>query len=316
MNYILYGKQYPMIKKRLNKMLKDRLGEVDDFNVSSFDYENDNIDDALDEATMLPLGYDRKAVIIDNVSFLGKSCPKDLQNKILDLVSTNNDSIDVYFVVRSETIDDKSPIVEAIKNNGQILNFMDLKKEDWPRYALKYFTERNVTISEDAINELIVRIDGDLNRFINEADKLCLYKDNINLIDVTLMVAKPIEDDVYQMCNALLRSDNMSALAIYRDLRLLGSRSTDGLIPLLANQFRFISQVFYLYDKGLDRFDIAKELNCNQYRVKIALDHHRYLNREYITHALDDLYYLDLNIKSGLVDRFYGFELFLINFPN
>ena len=32
--------------------------------------------------------------------------------------------------------------------------------------------------------------------------------------------------------------------------------------------------------------------------------------------ALEDLYKLDFEIKSGQIDRFYGFELFLINFPN
>ena len=33
MNYILYGEQYPMIKKRLKKILKENLNEPDDFNV-------------------------------------------------------------------------------------------------------------------------------------------------------------------------------------------------------------------------------------------------------------------------------------------
>ena len=33
-----------------------------------------------------------------------------------------------------------------------------------------------------------------------------------------------------------------------------------------------------------------------------------------IKKTLDDLYQLDLDIKSGLVDRNYGFELFLLKF--
>ena len=39
MNYILFGEQYPMIRKRLNKILKERLEEVDDFNVTKIDFE-------------------------------------------------------------------------------------------------------------------------------------------------------------------------------------------------------------------------------------------------------------------------------------
>ena len=50
MNYILYGEQSPMIKKRLKKILTERLGEVDDFNVVRFDLDEDEIDAVIDEA--------------------------------------------------------------------------------------------------------------------------------------------------------------------------------------------------------------------------------------------------------------------------
>ena len=38
------------------------------------------------------------------------------------------------------------------------------------------------------------------------------------------------------------------------------------------------------------------------------------MSEKAIYRTLDDLFNLDLQIKSGLVDRFYAFELFLINF--
>lgn len=316
MNYILYGEQYPMIKKKLKKILVERLGEPDDFNVSKFDMENADPEDAIMDAEMLPLGYERKVVIFDNVKFLSKGADKELASRIADLVAISNDSIDIILIVRADSIDDKSPIVTNVKATGEILNFVNLKKEDWPIYVRKYFKDRNVKIDEDAVDELIVRTNSDLNRFINEADKLILYKNNISLVDITLMVSKPIEDDAFAISNALFKGDNATAISIYRDLQLLGSKSTDTLIPLLASQFRFASEVFYLYEKGLDYNEIASELACNPFRVKITLQNRRFLKRRSIAHALDDLYYLDEKIKSGQIDRFYGLELFLINFPN
>ena len=71
-----------------------------------------------------------------------------------------------------------------------------------------------------------------------------------------------------------------------------------------------------LSSRGLDRQEIAKQLNANEWRVKITLGNVRRLSRRQIAHALDDLYYLDYQIKSGQINRFYGLELFLINFPN
>ena len=316
MNYILYGEQYPMIKKRLKKILSERLGEIDDFNVAKFEFSNENIDEICDEASMLPLGYDSKAVVIDKATFLEPKGNKEANEKFLTLLKNNDESINVIFILRSENLDSKNEIVSFIKENGQIFEFLNLKKEEWPIYIKKYFKDRNVEIEPNAINELALRVDGDLTRFINEAEKLCLYKDHLTLTDITLMVAKPLEDDAFQITNALYRGDNAAALSIYRDITLQGSNATDGLIPMLGSSFRFASQVLFLSSQGLDAKEIAEQLNANEYRVSITLRNGRRFSRRQIAHALDDLYYLDYQIKSGQINRFYGLELFLINFPN
>lgn len=316
MNFILYGEQFPMIRKQLKKILSERLGSPDEFNVVKFDLDECDINEVIDEASMLPLGYDKKAVVIHNCSFLTSQGDKEQKEKMLELLQNSSDDIDIIMIYKGDKVDEKSPIFTYVKDNGTINYFLNLKKEDWPVYIKKYFKAKNIEIDNDAINELALRVDGDLNRFLNEADKLCLYKDKISLMDVTLLVSRPLEDDVFQISNALLRGDNASAISIFRDLKLLGSRSTDTLIPMLGTQFRFISQVMFLSHKGLDKSEIASELNTSEGRVGITLRNTRYFSRRQIAHALDDLYYLDYQIKSGQIDRFYGFELFLINFPN
>lgn len=314
MLYILYGLQYPVIKKRINKILKENLVQIDEFNLIKLDNDICSIDDVILEGSMLPLGYEKKAVVVDNVSFLKKGAKKEDIDKILDFLKTCDNSIDLFFIVRSDSIDDNSPICKYVLENGQIMKFVELTKEEWPRYVKKYFKDKDVSISDEAIKELISRIDGDLTRFINEADKLINYKNNLSLSDVCLMVSKPLEDDAFQMSNALLRGDNATALSIFRDLRLLGNKNVDYLIPMLAKQFRFIFQVSYLYSEGLDKDEIAHELSANAYRVKMTLNNIRRFPLKNIVSIIDELYYLDYQIKSGQIDRFYGIELFLINF--
>ena len=316
MNYILYGEQFPMIKKRLSKILKERLGEPDSFNVAKFDLEEADVNEIVSEAELLPLGYDRKAVVVDHCAFLGNGGNKEQREAFTKLVENSSDEIDLILIHRSGTIDDKCPLVEKVKENGQIFNFVNLKKEDWPVFIKKYFKDHNVEIEPQAVLELAARVDGDLYRFMNEAQKLELYKDKITVVDVTLMVNKPLEDDVFQISNALIRGDNATAVSIFRDLQKLGSRATDTLIPMLGTQFRFIYEVCFLYEKGLEKGQIARQLGTSEVRVSIALKNSRYLSRTMLSHVLDDLYQLDYNIKSGQIDRFYGFELFLINFPN
>lgn len=316
MNYILYGELYPMIRKHLNKILKERLGEVDDFNVVKIDFEESNIDEIAYESSSLPLGYDKKAVVVDNALFLTKDVEEKDEEAVLKLLEKSSDDIDIIFILRSEKVNKSGKIFNFVKENGQIFEFLNIEKEQWPLYIRKYFKNKNVEITSEAINELALRVDGDLTRFMNEADKLCLYKNSITLADVVLMVAKPLEDDAFQMSNALFRSENDLAISIYRDLKLIDQRLVDSLIPMLASQFRFISQVLYLDSRGLDKEDIAKQLGASVGRVKMSLINSRKVSRKEIANALDKLYNLDYQIKSGQIDRSYGFELFLINFPN
>ena len=316
MNYILYGELYPMIRKHLNKILKERLDEPDDFNVVKIDLDESSLDEVSYEASQLPLGYDKKVVIVDNASFLEKDCKEEDEKKVLEMLDSTLDDINLVFILRSEKVDKKGNIFNKVKEKGQIFEFLNIEKDEWPVYIRKYFKNKNVEISPDAVSELANRIDGDLTRFINEAEKLCLYSNTISLSDVLLMVNKPLEDDAFQMSNALFRGENGLAISIYRDLQLLGQRFVEALIPMLASQFRFISEVCFLDSRGLSKEEIASQLGTSPVRVKIALKNSRSVSRMDIAHALDDLYNLDLQIKSGQIDRSYGLELFLINFPN
>lgn len=316
MNYILYGELYPMIRKHLNKILKERLENPDDFNVVKIDLEESPIDEVIYEASSLPLGYDKKVVVVDNCGFLTKDVEEKDEAKILDLLSQITDDIDLVFILRSEKVDKNGKIFNFIKDNGQIFEFLNIEKDQWPLYIKKYFKGKNIEITPDAVEEIANRIDGDLTRFINEAEKLSLYKSTITLSDVLLMVNKPLEDDAFQMSNALFRGENSLAISIYRDLLKLGQKFVDALIPMLASQFRFISEVCFLDSRGLEKEEIASQLGVSPVRVKIALKNSRNVSRKQIAHALSDLYDLDVQIKSGQIDRSYGFELFLINFPN
>ena len=316
MNYILYGELYPMIRKHLNKILKERLGEVDDFNVTKIDFEEPSLDEIEYESSSLPLGYEHKVVVVDNANFLTKEAEEKDVEKVMEILQKSTNDIDLVFILRNDKVEKKGKIFNYIKENGQVVEFLNISREQWPLYIRKYFKGKNVEITSEAVEELSERVNGDLTRFINEAEKLCLFKNTITLADVSLMVAKPLEDNAFEISNALFKGENGEAIAIYRDLKLQGQKFVDSLIPMLANQFRFISQVCYLDAQGLDNDEIAKQLGTNPVRVKISLKNAKNISRRQISNALDKLYNLDLQIKSGQIDRSYGLELFLINFPN
>jgi len=319
MIFLIAGSQTPIVKKQLNRLLEERLGLVDDFNLSRIDGRETLIQDIVCEASTIPIGSKRKAVVVENPYFLYKDKSKTKidseQNyrSLVDFLSSPGDEVDLIFMADTLALDEKNDVLKLIRQKGKVTEIPELDSNKWFEYAKSYFRNNNVTIETDAVRELIERVSGDLNAFLNEANKLIQYKQHINLIDVTLMVSKPLENNIFALTKALFRGDKASALDIFGDLRTNNVEPIT-LVSMLANQFRLMSQICYLDQRGLSQGMIAKELGMPDFRIKMSLYNSRLMSRETIINNLDTLYQLDLNIKSGLVDRYYAFELYILNF--
>lgn len=319
MIFILFGTQSLMINNRLGKLIKERLPVVDAFDYVAFDGTQVMVQDIVYECSLIPLGYDRKAVVVDNAYFLGKGSEKVKLEKDQDFkvfisyLKQPNEQSDLFLCLNSPTIDDKSEIVKIIKEKGTIYELSDISKANWPEYVRRYFEKIGSSIDDDAVAELVIRVQGDANTFVNEANKLSLYTSHVRLEDVRKFVARPLEENAFAISNALCKGQNDTAISIYRDL-LVNNEEPVRLISLLANQFRMMSEAIYLYGTGLTNGEIAARLGINEYRIKLALDTRRWLTYENLLEDLDKLYQLDFKIKSGQVDRFYAFEMFLAGF--
>ncbi len=319
MIYLIAGSQSPMTKKQLNRLLEERLQTIDDFNLSSLDGRDVLAEDIVFEASMLPIGTLRKAVVVENPYFLLKDKGKNKIDKeqkyesMVEFIKNPSDEVDLVFVADSINLDEKSEVLKAIRKYGEVTIIPELDSSKWLEYGRSYFRSQKASIENDALRELIDRVNGDLNTFINEANKLMLYKNHINLIDVTLMVAKPLEGNIFAMTKALLSGDKASALDIFFDLRTNNVEPIT-LVSMLANQFRLMSQIRYLDSQGQSLANIARLLGMPEFRIRYSLQDSKKLSRYAIVRNLDTLYQLDLNIKSGLIDRYYAFELFILNF--
>lgn len=320
MLYLVYGDQSVMIKNRLKKIAKERLDFLDEINYVKYDANETLVQDIVDEANLTPLGYERKIVVLENCYFLSNSRTKNKvdgdQNfsVLIKYLQKPNEATDLIFTVNSTTIDEKNDITRIIKENGKVFQLLSIDKKDWDTYVYKYFTESlNVKIDRDAISELSNRVQGDLNMFINEAQKLALYKDHITYEDVCLLVSAPLEENAFGIFNYLLAKDNKKAISLFRDLQVNNVEPIT-LISMLGNQFRLLWQIVYLTKQGKTVEEIASILQIKDIRVKIMKRNAFTMSMEDLKDVLDSLQDLDIKIKSGLVDRFYAFELFLIKF--
>lgn len=320
MIYLIFGSQTPTIKSRIKKICKESLDFADDMNLVKFDGNRVLVQDVIEEANYLPLGYDHKVIVLENCYFLLKPRPRNKieseqdYNLLFKYIDNPNESCDLIFTVVSSTLDDKSDLVKKLKEKAKVLEIIDPTKEQWLSYVKKYVRETlNTKIDDDAIKELADRTNSDVALFQNNALKLSLYTDHITYYDVCDMVTRPLEENAFQIFNHLLSKKNDEALKIYKDLRV-GNVEPITLISMLSNQFRLLSQISYLSKEGFNNDEIASTLKIKPVRVQILKRQVNVISPKRLNEVLEELFNLDYKIKSGFVDRFYIFEIFLINF--
>ena len=320
MIYLIYGNQTPSIKSRVKKIVKENLPDNDEMNLVKFDASNVLIQEIIDEANYVPLGYDHKIVIADNCYFLLKSKHKNKieqdhnYEELINYLLHPSDDCDLILTVPSLAVAINSDIYKQIKEVGKIIEIPDLDQNGWKDGVRRYCLENaHLKIDNDAIIELAERTAGDVALLQTSVAKLALYTDHVTYEDVVLMVVRPLEDNTFLIFNYLITGKNTDAVKLFRDLRVSNVEPVT-LISMLGNQFRLLNQVFYLYKNGRTDEEIAKELNIKPIRAQILRKNTSLVSEKAIHRTLNDLFNLDLQIKSGLVDRFYAFELFLINF--
>jgi len=312
--------QKSFLKREAKKIVKSSIQEENDFNFAKFDAIENTLKEITDACLEVPMLENKKVVIVENAFFLA------LNNKTKDKINSEKDyeyfikylkkpceETDLILLVYSDKLDTKGKIYKALNGKANIASFAPLKEKDWEKYTQTLVDKRKLNIEYSAIKELAKRTLNDRDRLINEIEKLSLYSDKINLNDIVTLVAEPIEDSAFALSNALLKGDTASSLFTFYDLMKIKNTQPEVLLMMLASQFRFIYTVTYMCNKqGKDLLDVASELNANEFRVKIAYQNGKKLKK--ITKLFDDIYDLDLKIKSGRIDHVLALELFLINF--
>ena len=324
MIHLVYSNQSSEIKKVIKIIAKQSLPERDDMNFVRYDGNNVLIQEIIDDANYVPLGYDHKVVAVDNCYFLMKPKPRnkiesDQDYKVLiGYLKNPNPDCDLILTVPTSAVDTSSEIFKIIQENGKITEIKDPDTKEWNKYVkatVDEYIKKNPDnrIDSDALMELTDRTSGDIPLLRNSVIKLFLYTNHVRYEDVVLMVTRPLEENTFQIFNYLLSGEKEKAVGLFRDLQVSNVEPVT-LIGMLGNQFRLLSEVVFLSKKNYTNDEIANELGIKPIRVQILKRQTYTMSEKAIQNTLDELFNLDLQIKSGLVDRFYAFELFLINF--
>lgn len=317
MIYLIYGEQEAIIAQEVKKIVKDSLEVIDDFSYIRYNLDETLLQDIIADAETMPFGIDKKVISVKNSYIFGQTSGKkeklehDLDS-LINYVNHENPATVLVFSLCAPKLNEKAKVYQAIKDKIQVKRTVDVGKEQWDVAIKRMINNRGLNFENKALEEFINRTKGDLSQVGRELDKLKTYGGKITFDVVDKLIARPLEENMFGIVDAILSGHPETALAIYNDLRAQ-NEDPSTLLVALAVQFCFLYKVKYLEEQGKQENEICSELGVsNPYRVRISLRKTRNISSTDILALLSELADLDFKTKSGQIDRFQAFELFLV----
>jgi len=303
MLYLLYGTKEYLIKSEIKKIAQ----EFDDININKFDLDNDIIENIINDCITLSLFSTKKLVICENANMFTGSTSKDSETIETYLNSPNPDTT-LIFVVNNEKIDERKRITKLIKKNGIVKSFNDNENS----HQLIKDELKNYQINNNIINLLLNRVGENPRILQSELQKLKLYKDNNIITEEDIInVTTKVDTDIFKLLDNIVKNNKNEALEAYYEMIKINEEPIK-IIIMLANQFRIMYQCKELLKKGLSEKDIASTLKIHPYRVKLAIQNSRKYSSELLLQYISDLADMDINIKTGQIDKNLALELFIL----
>lgn len=275
-DYYLYDRAYEMIKKVAGI-------ELEEINLVKFDDENFSMKALLDSCEVMPLGSERRLILVKNVVKVTEGDKKQLSDYLLSPVENTILVIFDYF--------------------DKFSSVTDCERVDCKRFDTKTalgvianeFEKRGKQISTEAGQTLLDFCNGYLTRVNCEFDKLAYYDITDPIISkkmVEELVNKDNDYVVYELTEALGQKNGDKAIKILEKMI-----KEQGVLALITNHFRrlfFISISTDMTDNAL-----SSALGVKEYAIRKQREQVKNFSRMQLKKIYSLLEEVDFKIKSG-----------------
>ncbi|RHN02768.1 DNA polymerase III subunit delta [Dielma fastidiosa] len=313
MNYLIYSEDRGRIQKEIQKIVKDNMSNDVKPDTITYNMATTSLEEILADAQTIPFFTEHKIIVAQNCSFLSAA----------NEGSQNTESLEAYLdhpmltttLILSgnfEKVDKRKKIVKTIQKTCRVISCSTLDEQGKRAQVIQTLKASQLKLSDEELNHLVSLLPCDSAIIENELAKLIAYPETLNMRVIDLLITRQIEDDVFALADAIMKGREKQVFKIWNDLNAL-NKEPIFMISVLASQFRFYYQVKTLLVSGLNENDITQELKAHPYRVKLSVKAVGAVSCDQLLKVLAMLADTDQKIKSGLLDKQLGFELFLIH---
>lgn len=315
-NYFFSGSEHYIVDMRIKNIIKDL--DIDEFDIATYDLEEASLVDALNDAYTVPFLNDKKVVILKNPYFLtAKKIKPVVENDpelLINYLRTPNPQTVLIIKSYYDKLDNKKTAVKAVKSLTEFEDCDYVDIDNLKKWTNKQFEKNGIETNLGVVTELIERCDFKLQNITNEIHKIINYLDDkkvLTINDIKELVPRNLEQNVFNLTNALFERNKDNITNIYYDL----INSNVDPIMILGTLSSYLENVLFvksLLNDGYNKNEIASTLGISGGRAYYATQTAAKITLPAIEELVIKISDTDFQIKSGEIDRFLGLELFIL----
>lgn len=272
----------------------------------SLDFEDVSLQEVLEEANTFSFFSDTRLIVVEKSDFVTSQASHKLsksdEKSLLSYLEEPNPATVLVFVCKEDQVDKRRKIVKAMQKEACWVDVTPLDQSAVDRYVRQRLKIAGLQLDEEAIEELLERVNYQLTLAMGELTKLQTFQESgksINRHIIRELVPRTLESDVFELSNAVVNKQIDQAIQIYQDLILM-KHDPIALHALLVSQFRIIIQVRIMMKEGANSHTIATHLGVHPYRVKLAGQNAQGMPLEELCRFYQELVKVDFQMKTGI----------------
>ncbi|MFA6467233.1 MAG: DNA polymerase III subunit delta [Patescibacteria group bacterium] len=268
-------------------------------NVQQLDGENIGPDDFFQAVSVMGFLADKKLIIIKNI-FDNKKL-KDWQDQLIKFLDKQKDSTDENYIVffQAGQPDSRLKLYKRLSKFKFSEEFLALNSSQLKTWIKNQFSKYSKNISQPALELLIAYVGDNLWQMNQEINKLANFvKDDVSEDDIKALVQTKIDENIFNLIDALGNKDKSLALKLLEE-KIDSGVNSQYILTMIVRQYRLLIKAKSLGDKAKNYFALMQVLKVPKFIAQKTYTQSQMYSLEELKKIYKYLLYLDEKFKSS-----------------
>ena len=309
--YLLHGEESYLRKQYRDKLKAALVDDGDTMNNHYYEGKDTKAEEIIDLAETLPFFASRRVIVIENSGWFQKGGDK-MAEYLPGLPDTT------YLVFVEPLIDKRSKLYKVVNKQGRISEFAHQDEQTLKRWVLGMLKKEGKNITAADLQFLLERTGTEMAHIKTEMEKLLCYtmeKSEVTREDIEEVCTKRVQNQIFDMINAIADRNQKRALDLYYDLLTL-KEPPMRILALIGRQFNLLLQVKELKKKGYSQVVIAEKTGLHGFIVGKYEKQAAQFSTTKLREALEACVEADENVKTGKMNDVMSVEILICRYSS